>query len=1616
MAERSVDLLIQARDGASKAFREVSKALAELQKIQGGVAETGSRLDRSLQASQGAATALSRTIGSQTAREAEKAEVVFKRIEATVDENTRSVDRLAAELREAEEAYAALKRQAEAAAQAQQRATARFSRTGQEGDRQRIEQIAQAREALNREIAKSGPLLDRQRDDFAGQTAQLNKLVGAANAAALALRQVQQENSRAQGVSQTRVAEQQANLNARRGLAELSKAEQQIERAIQERERASAQAEATYRRGLENAASGLARLAQAERRVAAEVRARQAAQANANGRSGFGFLAEAEDRIARSQRNAATATAASERAYAQLEARLERLRVAARPTIEQQERLAAGFRRAMGAGQAYQPSLRQVGRELLGLGPASARAADGVRRISAEMFNARRAFRAFYGDSRQALSLMQRLRGEVLSLTASFVGFYGIFETGRGFLEAFQSIEAVQNRLGAAFDQDFGAVQQEMQRLQQEATRLGISFNTLSDTYSKFLISGQQAGLELEQIRTIFRQVSEAGRVLKLSNDQLNGVFTALSQIAGKGTLQMEELRQQLGDRLPGAVGLVAEALGYAEGELGDFYKAVENGQVGAEEALLALGRGLEETYGGQLETALDSVATKIGALQNLFFQRQLTAANSGFIAGLEEAIDALNEFLGSREGIEFFEALGVAFERLVGVLPVLLDNLDLIVAALKAFVAVKIAQTVAQFAANFALLFRTTVANLRVQVALNAAVAAFSPAAAAAMASATRLGAVLRGVRAVAAGLVVTFRAAFAAIGGVVGVAAFALSMFAFEALSSVNDAAQENREQMRQVEEVVNLVGDAYQAAAGDVNDFNRRLSEIPLTDLKVRLREAQAGLTDLLDSMQADNLIAADGLFEQLTRAVRSSGNDQLVLRFLRLRDAFQEGRIGARELQDGVRSLGAEFEELISLEPLGPFLEQIEEAASAEDLIERLEAQIAFLEGTATDAQKALLGLNEQVGETVDKAAQAEAEMDAFVTAMRELGENVPEINRQLERLDALQKIQDDFKAAMDAANLFTDAAQRAAAAGNAIDLRNQALGAFYDSSIREFDGTDGASVAAQFLRQKEGFRSTPYNDPRTDRNGNQIGPDIFRAGYGSDTITLSDGTIQRVVQGMTVSVEDANRDLYRRITTEFLPAARNAVGAQNFDALNAQQQAALVSLAYNYGAGAFEGALREVAAAVRTGNPQAVASAIRARAGDNGGVNAGRRQEEAALFVTNAGVANQEREFDRTLEERRRAAEQEAEQQQRYLEQQRERLANAEFELSLEGQRLVDAEVAKALRDEELKAQAVGLELTAEQRAEIERITRAKFSQAQAEEDRNKALEQARDLEEEVATLQERRQLLIDRQIAQEGNGDLVGAARTAEELEAVEEQLDSAIQKALAFWEAIGGEGSERAVLALQRTQQELQNTESKAVTTGEQINNMLADRLTGAVDSFAQALANGENAWDAFKTAFLKAASEILIQIGLMIVRQALFNALSGGVAGGGAGGFIANGINAIFRHSGGLANGSGRSGRTLNPAIFANAVRYHSGGIAGLAPDEVPAILKRNEEVLTEGDPRHRFNGGGAGGGSGSTIINAFDAPGFLDAALSVSEGRKAILNYVRANRREMKAALEG
>jgi hypothetical protein len=90
------------------------------------------------------------------------------------------------------------------------------------------------------------------------------------------------------------------------------------------------------------------------------------------------------------------------------------------------------------------------------------------------------------------------------------------------------------------------------------------------------------------------------------------------------------------------------------------------------------------------------------------------------------------------------------------------------------------------------------------------------------------------------------------------------------------------------------------------------------------------------------------------------------------------------------------------------------------------------------------------------------------------------------------------------------------------------------------------------------------------------------------------------------------------------------------------------------------------------------------------------------------------------------------------------------------------------------------------------------------------------------------------------------------------------------------------------------------------------------------------------------------------------------------------------------------------------LVPALaFLAAPRMHAGGWAGLAPDEVPAILQRGERVLSRREAREQGRAGSGAAPAVNVTIMTRDAESFRqsrtqvasDIARAVALGRRGL-----------------
>ncbi|HUH23467.1 MAG TPA: hypothetical protein VLZ51_05345 [Brevundimonas sp.] len=298
-----------------------------------------------------------------------------------------------------------------------------------------------------------------------------------------------------------------------------------------------------------------------------------------------------------------------------------------------------------------------------------------------------------------------------------------------------------------------------------------------------------------------------------------------------------------------------------------------------------------------------------------------------------------------------------------------------------------------------------------------------------------------------------------------------------------------------------------------------------------------------------------------------------------------------------------------------------------------------------------------------------------------------------------------------------------------------------------------------------------------------------------------------------------------------------------------------------------------------------------------------------------------------------------------------------------------------------------------------------------------------AAENARKKEQEtadsgVANLQAQQQALMEAITfaTEQGQMGVVGELQT--QLQGVNAELLTAIDAALAFYRALDpatNPSAAAAILGLMNTRNAVAAVGTTAVASGKQINESIANGGAQAFDRFAQAVAEGKNVFESARDAFLQFAADFLREIAQMILKQAILNALGGGKGGGGGvGGAIASAINSLFRHNGGMA-GSGGGYKSVWAGHFASATRYHSGGVVGLKPNEVPIIAERGEEVLDAGDPRHRDNGG-LGGGAPVNLknVNLFDIDQLASAILESEVGQKVLINVIGNNARAVSGAL--
>lgn len=222
----------------------------------------------------------------------------------------------------------------------------------------------------------------------------------------------------------------------------------------------------------------------------------------------------------------------------------------------------------------------------------------------------------------------------------------------REFLQANASLEsltlALENVTGSS-----EAAAREMAFVQAEATRLGIGINVAASSYTQLAASAKGTNLEGAATREIWSAVAESMARLGKSTADTDGALLAIGQMMSKGVVSAEELRGQLGERLPGAFQAAARAMNTTTQGLGDL---LQGGKIVAEDFLPKFAAELRKLGDGK---DIDSAVTNWNRLKNVINEVFTNIGDTGLFSALSQSLKYLS--ITVLTAWEAFELLGKA-------------------------------------------------------------------------------------------------------------------------------------------------------------------------------------------------------------------------------------------------------------------------------------------------------------------------------------------------------------------------------------------------------------------------------------------------------------------------------------------------------------------------------------------------------------------------------------------------------------------------------------------------------------------------------------------------------------------------------------------------------------------------------------------------------------------------------------------------------------------------------------------------------------------------------------------------------------------------------------------
>ena len=282
-------------------------------------------------------------------------------------------------------------------------------------------------------------------------------------------------------------------------------------------------------------------------------------------------------------------------------------------------------------------------------------------------------FRSFKRMDDQSRSLLGRLRDITIVGAGAAAVFQGLMGSSNGLIGSIVRMNSEMERLRyqlagmSTAANPMKEAADQVGYLQEQAKSAPFSLSQITASFVKLKVAG------LDPMQGSLRSLMDGIAAFGGNDEAFHRITLGITQMAGKGVIQMEELRQQLGESMPAAMSLMARSMGVSIAEL---TKAIASGRVEAKSALTKWFEQVDLSFGGSADQMMKTFSGQMARMKTAFTQRVTTGEMGEAFESLKTMMGDVVEVLESPAAAEFFDKLGRGMQgaldlgrRFVGVL-----------------------------------------------------------------------------------------------------------------------------------------------------------------------------------------------------------------------------------------------------------------------------------------------------------------------------------------------------------------------------------------------------------------------------------------------------------------------------------------------------------------------------------------------------------------------------------------------------------------------------------------------------------------------------------------------------------------------------------------------------------------------------------------------------------------------------------------------------------------------------------------------------------------------------------------------------------------------------------